>query len=97
MLGSMTASECDLVQQGFRGTVSNYSSWGGQATFTMTLASDCYFAVTTGASTVTIHQQPDTDLYGLTNITNGQSVEVRGLMFNDSGAYHMVARRILNP
>ena len=97
MMGSMTASECDLAQQGFRGTVSNYSSSGGQATFTMTLASDCYFAVMTGATTVTVYQQPGTELYGLTNITNGQSVEVRGLMFNDSGTYRMVARRILNP
>jgi hypothetical protein len=97
MMGTLTASECDLAEQGFRGTVSNYSSSGGQATFTMTLASDCYFAVMTGASTVTVYQQPGTELYGLMNITNGQSVEVRGLMFNDSGAYRMVARRILNP
>ncbi|HEV2396968.1 MAG TPA: DUF5666 domain-containing protein [Candidatus Sulfotelmatobacter sp.] len=97
MMGTLTASECDLAQQGFRGTVSNYSSSGGQATFTMTLASDCYFAVMTGASTVTVYQQPDTELYGLTSIANGQSVEVRGLMFNDSGTYRMVARRILTP
>jgi hypothetical protein len=97
MMGSMTASECDLAQQGFRGTVSNYSSSGGQGTFTMTLASDCYFAVMTGASTVTVYQQPGTEMYGLTNITNGQSIEVRGLMFDDGGVYRMVARRILNP
>ncbi len=96
MMGTMSASECDLAQQGFRGTVSNYSSSGGQGTFTMTLAADCYFSVMTGTSTVTVYQQPGTELYGLTNIANGQSVEVRGLMFNDSGVYRMVARRILN-
>ena len=28
MMGTMTASGCDLAQQGFRGTVSNYSSSG---------------------------------------------------------------------
>lgn len=97
MMGTLTASECDLAEQGFRGTVSNYSSSGGQATFTLTLASDCYFAVMRGASTVTVYQQLGTELYGLTNIANGQSVEVRGLMFNDNGAFRMVARRILNP
>ncbi|HEV2467750.1 MAG TPA: DUF5666 domain-containing protein [Candidatus Sulfotelmatobacter sp.] len=97
MMGTLTASECDLAQQGFRGTVSDYSSSGGQATFTMTLASDCYFSAMTDASTVTVYQQPGTELYGLTSIANGQSVEVRGLMFNDNGVFRMVGRRILNP
>lgn len=97
MMGSMNAAECDLVQQGFLGTVSNYSSSGGQATFTMTLASDSYFATMTGVNTLTVYQQPGTELLGLTNVSNGQTVEVRGLVFNDDGVFRMVASRILNP
>lgn len=97
MMGSMNASECDLIQQGFTGTVFNYSSSGGQASFTMTLSSDSYFAMMTGTDAVTVYQQPGTELYGLTNIANGQTVEVRGLVFNDGGVYRIVASRIMNP
>jgi hypothetical protein len=97
MMGTMNASECDLVQQGFSGTVSNYSSSGGQATFTLTLTPDCYFAIMAGTNTITVYQQPGTELYGLTSIANGQTVEIRGLMFDDSGVFRMVASRIKNP
>ena len=97
MMGNMNASECDLVQQGFTGTVSNYSSSGGQATFTLTLATDSYFAIMTGTTTITVHQQPGTQLLGLTSVANGQTVQVRGLMFDNSGVFNMVASRIMNP
>lgn len=97
MMGSMNASECDLVQQGFTGTVSNYSSSGNQPTFTMTVAPDCYFAMMTGMNALTVYQQPNTDLYGMTSIADGQTVQVRGLIFNNGGVFHMVASRILNP
>ena len=97
MMGNMNASECDLVQQGFTGTVSNYPSSGGQATFTLTLATDSYFAIMTGTTTITVHQQPGTQLLGLTSVANGQTVQVRGLMFDNSGVFNMVASRIMNP
>ena len=97
MMGSMNASECDLVAQGFRGTVSNYAVSGGQGTFTLTLAADSFFAVMTGVNTITVYQQPQTELYGLTSISDGQTVEVRGMIFNDGGVFRLVARRILNP
>jgi hypothetical protein len=97
MMGNINASQCDLVQQGFTGTVSNYSSSGGQATFTLTLATDSYFAIMTGTNTITVYQQPGTEFYGLTNVANGQTVQVRGLMFNNSGVFNMVASRIMNP
>lgn len=97
MMGSMGAAECDLAQQGLRGTVSNYSTSGGQATFTLTIAADSYFAIMTGTNTLTVYQQPGTQLYGLTSITDGQTVEVRGMIFDDAGVYRMVATRILNP
>jgi len=97
MVGMMNASECNLVQQGFTGTVSNYSASNGQATFTLTLASDSYFAIMTGESMITVYQQPGTELYGITSIGNGQTVQVRGLMFEDGSVFRMVARRIMNP
>ena len=87
MMGNMNASECDLVQQGFTGTVSNYSSSGGQATFTLTLATDSYFAIMTGTTTITVHQQPGTQLLGLTSVANGQTVQVRGLMFDITAVF----------
>ncbi len=96
-MGSMTVAECDLAQQGVRGTVSNYSASCNQATFILTIAADSYFATMTGTNTLTVYQQSDTQLYGLTSITNGQTVEVRGMIFNESGVYRMVASRILNP
>ncbi len=97
MMGTMNASECDLVQQGFTGTVSNYSASGGQATFTLPLSSDSYFAVLTGASTITVYQQPGTELYGLSSINNGQTIQVRGMIFKDGSVFRMVASRIMNP
>jgi len=97
MMGNMNASECDLVQQGLSGTVSNYSSSGGQATFTLTLAADSYFDIMTGATTITVHQQPGTQLLGLTSIANGQTVQVRGLIFDNNGVFDLVASRIMNP
>jgi hypothetical protein len=97
MMGSMTAAECDLAQQGLHGTVSNYSASGSQATFTLTIAADSYFATMTGTNTLIVYQQPDTQLLGLTNVTDGQAVEVRGMIFNDNGTFRMVASRILNP
>ncbi len=96
MVGSMGATECDLAPQGLRGTVSNYSASGGQATFTLTLAADSYLSIMTGINTLTVYQQPDTELVGLTSIANGQTVEVRGMIFNDGGVLRMVASRIVN-
>ncbi len=97
MMGTLNANQCNLEQQGFTGTVSNYTSSGGQATFTLTLAADCYFAIMTGANAVTVYQQPGTELYGITAISNGQTLEVRGLMFDDGGTFRMVASRVTNP
>ena len=97
MMGTMNADQCELVQQGLTGTLSNYAASGGQATFTLTLASDSYFAIMTGANTITVYQQQGTELYGITGISNGHTVLVRGLMFDDGGVFRMVARRIMNP
>ena len=63
----------------------------------MTLAADSYFDIMTGATTITVHQQPGTQLLGLTSIANGQTVQVRGLIFDNNGVFDLVASRIMNP
>lgn len=97
MMGSMNSSECDLVQQGFSGTDSNYTASCGQGTLTLTVASDSFFAIMTGSTTATVYQQPGTELYGLSSITSRQTVQVRGLMFYDAGVFRIVTSRIMNP
>ena len=93
--GTLTATEIRLEQQGLGGTVSAYTSSGSQATFTLTLSSGSAFTTLTGASTITIFQQAGTQLSGLTSITNGSVVHVRGLLFLNAGGYKLVASRIL--
>ncbi len=97
MMGTMNANQCELEQQGLTGTVSNYAASGGQATFTLTLSADSYFAIMTGANTITVYQQPGTELYGISSISNGQTLQVRGMIFKDGGVFRMVASRIMNP
>lgn len=93
--GVVTASQIELEQQGFSGTVSNYAANGSQATFTLTLASDSAFTTLTGASTITVFQQAGTTLSGLTSVANSTTVRVRGLLFFDGGTWKLVASRIV--
>jgi hypothetical protein len=92
--GTLTATSISLGQQGLRGTVSSYVQSGSQANFTLTLPADSAFTQLTGATTVAVYQQAGTKLRGLSNITNGSVVQVRGLLFLDGGAFRMVAGRI---
>lgn len=93
--GTVAATTIELQPQGLRGTVSAYASSGAPATFTLTLPADSAFARLTGAKTVTVHQQANTQLRGLTSITNGSIVLVRGMLFLDGGAFRLVAGRIV--
>ena len=95
--GTANASELDLDQQGLRGTVANYSANGAQATFTLSVAPDSLFANLTGTTSLTAYQQASTEVWGANAVTNGATVEVRGLLFVDSGTYKLVAGRILVP
>lgn len=95
--GTLTATDLRLEQQGLSGTVSAYSSNGSQATFTLTLPSGSVFSTLTGANTITVFQQSGTLLSGLTSVSNGSAVHVRGLLFLDAGTYKLVASRILEP
>ena len=91
---TLTATSVSLGQQGLRGTVSSYAQSGSQANFTLTLPADSSFTKLTGATTVTVYQQAGTKLRGLSNITNGSIVQVRGLLFRDGGVLRLVAGRI---
>lgn len=97
MSGTADASEIHLEQQGLHGSVSTYTSRAGAATFTLTLTSDSAFASLTGSTSLTVFQQPDTRQVGLTPIDNGNTVQVRGLLFFDSGAWKLVAAKIVAP
>ena len=92
--GTVAAASITLGQQGLRGTVSAYAQSGSQASFTLTLPMDSAYAKLTGVPTVTVYQQASTRLRGLSNITNGSVVQVRGLLFLDGGAFRLVAGRI---
>lgn len=95
--GTIDASEIDLEQQGLSGTVSGYTGSGAPTTFTLAVPADSAFATLTGATAITVFQQPGTELRGMTTITNGSTVHVRGLLFVDAGAYKLVAGRIMAP
>jgi hypothetical protein len=94
--GTINTSEIDLEQQGLSGTVSAYTGTG-PGTFTLTLPSDSAFATLTGSNTVTVFQQAATQLRGISGVTDGITVHVRGLLFFDAGAYKLVASRIMAP
>jgi hypothetical protein len=92
--GTLNASELTLEQQGLSGTVSSYTS-GSPASFVLTLPADSAFTTISGAGTITVYQQPDTQLRGISSVSNGARVQVRGLVFFDAGAYKLVATTIM--
>lgn len=92
--GTANASAVHLEEQGLRGVVANYSVNGSQATFTLTVAPDSLFANLTGTTSITVYQQTATELWGLSSVTNGATVEVHGMLFVNSGSYSLVASRI---
>jgi len=93
--GTISASSIELKPQGLRGTVSAYVSNGAQGSFTLTLPADAAFAKLTGTTAVTVHQQGGTQLRGLSSLSNGSAVQVRGLLFRDGSAFRLVASRII--
>ncbi len=90
---SIDATELRLEQQGMHGTVSNYNG----SSFTLTMPSDSAFATMTGTTTMIVYKQPGTQMLNTPAISNGSQLEVRGLMFYDSGTYKMVASWIVTP
>lgn len=93
--GTVSASSVELKQQGLRGNVTGYASNGAQATFTLTLPADAAFARLAGTTAVTVYQQGSTQLRGLSSLSNGSTVQVRGLLLLDGGVFRLVASRIV--
>jgi hypothetical protein len=93
--GTINASQVELEQQGFFGTVTNYTPNGSQASFTLTLPPDSAFTTLTGVSSITVYKQNGTQMHNLSAIANGNQVQVRGLLFYDSGAYKLVSTWIV--
>jgi hypothetical protein len=93
--GTINASEIDLEQQGLSGTVLGASGAAAPTTFTLMLASDSAFTTMTGATAVTVFQQAGAEMRGMSALSNGSTVHVRGLLFFDAGMYKMVAARIV--
>lgn len=94
MAGTMTASQLELEPQGLSGTASAAISSGATTNFTLNLPSQCAFTTLTGATSVTIFQQPKTNIVGSSSFASGTSVHAFGLLFFDGGQWKMVASRI---
>lgn len=94
MAGTITATGVELEPQGTSGTVATAIASGAQTSFTLTLPSGCAFTTLTGATSVTVYQQPKTAIANGSSIASGSTVHAFGLMFLDNGQWKMVAARI---
>ncbi len=94
MAGTITASNLELEPQGISGSVATAITSGSTTSFVLTLQSDSAFTTLTGATSVTVFQQPGTAVSGTTPISNGSTVHAFGLLFFDAGQWKMVASRI---
>ena len=94
MAGTITASTIALQPQGMSGTVATTITAGLSTSFTLTLPSDSAFKTMTGATNVTVFEQPGTTISGTSPIAGGSTVHAFGLLFFDVGQWKMVAARI---
>lgn len=98
-VGTLTASNVQLRRQAVHGTVSGYGPGlvSGQNTFTLNLPVDSYLTLLShGAVTsISVVQQPTTQLRNLNTVTNGANVRVRGVLFWTGSGFTMVAGRIV--
>jgi hypothetical protein len=85
----LTAQKVTLEKQTVTGVVANYTP-GTRPHFDLQLSPDTYL----GVSVAHVYQQEGTHLRGITAIGNGDTVYVRGLLFQDQTGFHMVAQRI---
>lgn len=94
MAGGLTASGMSLQPQGLSGTAASAITSGSRTSFTLTLPSDCAFTALTGATTVTVYQQPGTTVSGTSPIAGGATIHAFGLLSLDAGQWKMVAARL---
>ncbi len=92
--GTITASSVSLQERGLRGTNDVAITPGATGTFTLTLLPGCAFTTLTGATTITVYQQPGTNVENNTTIPAGTTIRVHGLLFNNAGHWSLVASTI---
>jgi hypothetical protein len=95
---TLSATNIELRRQAVHGTVANYNATGsGQFTFTLNLPVDSYLTRLSNGSitSVSVVQQPSTELRGLSTVANGANVRVRGVLFWTGSGFTMVAGRIV--
>ena len=93
---TLNAEKVRLQQQALVGMVSGLASstGSGPAMFTLTLPADAAFSILSGTSSIKVLWQPGTDLHGITAVSNGDSIRVRGLVFFNGSTATIIARRI---
>jgi hypothetical protein len=90
---SITARRLKLGIQAIDGTISNLVPNGTRSTFTLNLAPGSVLATLTGQTSITVFQQPGTEVKNVT-VANGNAARVRGTLFFTGTAYNLVAQRI---
>jgi hypothetical protein len=86
--GAITPDKINLQQQGVSGTVANASA----STFDLNLAADSALRVISGQTVVHVTKSSATD--SRVSVSNGATVQVRGLLFWNGTSWQMIARRI---
>jgi hypothetical protein len=94
MGGSIASTGVTLEPQGLNGVLATAITSGLRTSFMLALPSDCAFTTLTGATSITVYQQPGTIISGTSPIAGGATVHVFGLLSMDAGQWKMVAARI---
>ena len=96
--GTLVANVVKLKQQSITGQVTTINGTSVPRTIVITLPLDSAVHIQSHLTTLTmtVYQQPGTDnRWGAFGI--GDTIRVRGLLFNAGGTLNMIARRILTP
>jgi len=86
--GAITPDKINLQQQGVSGVVANAAA----STFDINLATDSALRTISGQTVVHVTKTSSTDIR--VTVTNGATVQVRGLLFWNGTSWQMIARRI---
>ena len=86
--GAITPDKINLQQQGVSGSVANVAA----STFDINLAADSALRVISGQTVVHVTRTSATD--SRVTVSNGITVQVRGLLFWNGTSWQMIARRI---
>lgn len=93
-VGTITASDVYLEEQGFRGTTDTEITPGTASSFTLTLDPECAFTSLTGADAIIVDQQTSTVVEERVPVPAGTIIRVHGLLFQNEGQWTLVASRI---